>query len=128
MRAIEVRVTKVKLINSPDGRLVAFCNIVIDNSFVINDLKVIRGPHCFFVVMPDRKLTDKCPSCGGKNHLRARYCNSCGTRLEEKRVRISDSGKPILFADVVHPLNSETRRILEDKVLEAFEREQLLDI
>ena len=69
------------------NRLQAFCSITIDNDFVVRDLKIIEGYKGAFVAMPSRKLADKCTKCGCKNHLRARFCNDCGTKLDDKRIR-----------------------------------------
>ena len=59
--------------------------MTLDGEFVVRDLKLIEGANGLFVAMPSRKLTDKCPKCGGKNHLRARFCNGCGGKLDETR-------------------------------------------
>ena len=50
----------------------------MDNEFVVRDIKIIEGTNGYFVVMPSRKMSDHCDKCGGKNHLRAKYCNNCG--------------------------------------------------
>lgn len=115
---------KVKLMGDRDDKLAAFCSITIDDSFIIQDLKVIRGPQGIFVAMPSRKLTDKCPRCGGKNHLRARYCNECGTRLREDRAPIDPNGRATLHADIAHPINSSVRELVQRRVLAAFAAEQ----
>jgi methionyl-tRNA synthetase len=72
--------------------------------------------------MPSRKLTDHCPKCGSKNHLRAKHCNDCGARLPEKRVSDEEAqGK--LHADIAHPINSECRARLQDVILQAYREE-----
>ena len=68
MNITEVR---VKLTEAKKNRLQAFCSITIDNDFVVRDLKVIEGHKGAFIAMPSRKLTDRCPKCGGKNHIMA---------------------------------------------------------
>ena len=120
---MNIRDIKVKLMDDRNDKLAAFCSIVIEDSFIIQDLKVIRGPQGTFVAMPSRKLTDKCPRCGGKNHLRAHYCNDCGTRLREDRALIDANGRAALHADIAHPLNSAIREMLQRKVLVAYEAE-----
>ncbi len=114
---------KVKLMDERNDKLAAFCSIVIDDSFIIQDLKIIRRPQGTFVAMPSRKLADKCPRCGGKNHLRARYCNDCGTPLREDRAPIDVNGRATLHADIAHPLNSVIRDSLQRKVLAAYAAE-----
>jgi stage V sporulation protein G len=66
-------------------RLRAFCSLTFDDTFVVRDVKLIEGNGGLFLAMPSRKLSDHCPACREKNHLRARYCNQCGTRLDEHR-------------------------------------------
>jgi len=114
---------KVKLMDDRSDKLAAFCSIILDDSFIIQDLKVIRGPQGTFVAMPSRKLTDKCSRCGGKNHLRARYCNDCGTRLSEDRAPIDANGRATLHADIAHPLNSAIREVVQRRVLAAYAAE-----
>lgn len=85
---MEITEVRVKLINNKDERLKAFCSMTLDNDFVIRDIKVIQGTNGYFVAMPSRKMSDHCPKCGGKNHLRARFCNNCvhrWVRTEQKR-------------------------------------------
>lgn len=72
--------------------------------------------------MPSRKLTDRCPGCGGKNHLMSQYCNDCGTRLDEKRAS-KGAGRLKLHADTAHPINSKCREEIQEKVLAAYKEE-----
>src|SRR6516225_7060206 len=90
-------------------RLQAFCSITFDDMFVIRDLKIIEGAKGFFVAMPSRKLTDRCHHCGTKNHLRSRFCNQCGARLDENRAIRDADGRAKLHADIAHPINSMRR-------------------
>jgi stage V sporulation protein G len=120
MKISEVR---VKIIDDRRDKLQAFCSITIDDGFVIRDLKVIEGAKGAFVAMPSRKLTDRCPKCGGKNHLRAAYCNDCGTRLSPERADRDPRGRAKLHADIAHPINSETRDALQRLILDAYRAE-----
>ena len=76
---------RIKLCENQNSRLKAFCALTFDNTFVIRDVKLIDGNDGLFLAMPSRKLCDHCPACKEKNHLRARYCNNCGRRLNETR-------------------------------------------
>jgi stage V sporulation protein G len=119
-----MKVTNVTVKLSPPGgdRLKAFCTMTLDGEFVVRDLKIIEGTNGLFVAMPSRKLTDHCPKCGSKNHLRAKHCNDCGARLPEKRVSDEEAqGK--LHADIAHPINSECRARLQDVILQAYREE-----
>lgn len=121
MKISEVRVNLVS--NKKDDRLKAFCSITIDNEFVVRDIKVIEGGGGFFVAMPSRKMTDHCEKCGGKNHLRAKFCNNCGAKLKENRARKDVKGKMKLHADIAHPINAECRQRIQAKVTAAFKEE-----
>lgn len=114
---------RVKLVNRPDDKLRAFCSITLDNALVIRDLKVIEGAKGPFVAMPSRKLTDRCARCGGKNHLRANFCNDCGTRMPARRRIAMEDGRQKLYADVAHPIHSACREELQAKVLTTFAEE-----
>jgi stage V sporulation protein G len=77
-----------------------------------------------FLAMPARRLTDHCPRCHEKNHLRARYCSGCGCRLgEDRHLRAAFGERSKLHADIAHPINADTRRELERQVLAAYEVE-----
>jgi stage V sporulation protein G len=120
MKITEVR---VNLISNKERRLKAFCSITIDNEFVVRDVKIIEGVGGVFVAMPSRKMTDHCEKCGGKNHLRAKFCNNCGVKLPEKRVRKNFKGRRKLHADIAHPINAECRKRIQEKVTAAYKEE-----
>src|SRR5450631_237659 len=101
-------------------RLQAFCSITFDDMFVIRDLKIIEGAKGFFVAMPSRKLTDRCHHCGTKNHLRSRFCNQCGCRLDENRAIRDADGRAKLHADIAHPINSMCREKIQAAVLSSY--------
>jgi len=104
-------------------RLQAFCSVTFDDAFVIRDIKIIEGTRGCFVAMPSRKLTDRCPGCGSKNHLRARFCSHCGGRLDENRAGHDAAGRSRLHADIAHPINSQCREEIQGRVLEAYRQE-----
>lgn len=82
-----MKVTEVRISPAKGGKVRAFASIVIDDSFMVNDLRVMEGREGqFFVTMPARKARN--------GQLR----------------------------DIAHPLNSETRKEIEDRVLTEFER------
>ena len=120
MKITEVR---VKLVSNKDDRLKAFCSITIDNEFVVRDIKVIEGTNGHFVAMPSRKMSDHCEKCGGKNHLRAKFCNNCGASLPENRVKKDFKGRMKLHADTAHPINAECRQRIQGRVVAAFKQE-----
>jgi stage V sporulation protein G len=118
---MEISEVRVKLVNNPNDRLKAFCSITLEDDFVIRDLKIIDGANGTFVAMPSRKLSDRCQSCGHKNHLRARFCNDCGKKLPEDRAIKLRRSK--LHADIAHPINSPCRERIQTIVVEAYEEE-----
>ncbi len=82
-----MKVTEVRISPAKGGKVRAFASIVIDDCFIVNDLRVLEGREGqFFVTMPARKARN--------GQLR----------------------------DIAHPLNSETRKDVEDRVLEEFDR------
>jgi stage V sporulation protein G len=120
---------RIKLCEDQGNRLKAFCALTFDNTFVIRDVKLIEGNDGLFLAMPSRKLADHCGRCGEKNHLRARYCNNCGSRLDENRYQRHHNGngqshqRVKLHADIAHPINAECRHGIEDRVIRAFNNE-----
>jgi stage V sporulation protein G len=120
MKITEVR---VKLIENKDERLKAFCSMTFDGEFVVRDIKVIAGAGGHFVAMPSRKMSDHCEKCGAKNHLRARFCNDCGSRLPADRIKKDAHGRTKLHADIAHPVNAACRQMIQQRIVAAFEEE-----
>jgi stage V sporulation protein G len=79
-----MEVTEVRVFPVNEDKLKAFVSIILDDCFVISDIKIINGTNGLFISMPSKKR---------KN----------GT-----------------FRDIAHPLNNETRRKIEDKVLAKY--------
>lgn len=121
MRLTEVR---VKLCNGQAGRLKAYCSLTFDDAFVVRDVKLIEGHDGLFLAMPARKLCDRCPHCGEKNHLRAKYCSNCGTRLDDNRYLRYQNGnggqRYKLHADIAHPIRASCREEIEREVIRAY--------
>jgi stage V sporulation protein G len=120
---VEITEVRIKLVEEAGERLQAFCSITFDNCFVIRDLKIIDGSNGPFVAMPSRKLTSHCPQCRTKNHLRANHCNECGYRLSPNRAPQDDDGRAKLYADIAHPINSECREMIQERVIQEFHDE-----
>jgi stage V sporulation protein G len=120
---VEITEVRIKLINRRNDKLRAFCSVTFDNAFVIRDLKIIEGHKGAFVAMPSRKLTDRCARCGQKNHLRARYCNECGSSLPPDRAETDPEGRSKLHADIAHPISAGAREAMQKKVLAAYTEE-----
>lgn len=80
-----MEITEVRISPARGGKVRAFVSIIIDDCFIVNDLRVMEGREGqLFVTMPARK-----------------------TRNGQMR-------------DTAHPLNTETREAIEQRVLEEF--------
>lgn len=127
---MEITEVRVKLVSGKNDKLRAFCSITIDNDFVVRDLKVIDGVKGPFVAMPSRKIMERCPGCGGKNHYRARFCNDCGRQVgrdvaQHRSAATDDEGheKSKFHAEIAHPINAGCREVIQTRVLEKFQEE-----
>lgn len=120
---MEITEVRIKLMVDLDDRLQAFCSITFDDCFVVRDLKIIEGANGPFVAMPSRKLTSHCPSCHAKNHLRAVFCNQCGSRLPEEQHIREEDGRAKLYADIAHPINSQCREMIQNRVIAEYRAE-----
>ena len=121
---MDVTEVRIKLIDRQNDRLKAFCTVTFDHEFVVRDVKIIEGPEGFFVAMPSRRLTDHCPGCGAKNHLKAGFCNDCGAKLAPDRSSVDPRGRSKLHADMAHPINSTCREKIEHAVITAYQKER----
>src|SRR3954471_20940214 len=121
---MELTEVRINLCGQRGSRLKAFCSLTFDDTFVIRDVKLIDGNGGLFLAMPSRKLSDHCPACSEKNHLRARFCNGCGRRLNEDRhLQYRDgngTGRLKLHADIAHPITPNCRHDIERRVVEAY--------
>jgi stage V sporulation protein G len=79
-----MEVTQVRIFPVEEEKLKAFVSIIIDDCFVVSDIKIIQGNNGLFISMPSKKR---------KN----------GT-----------------FRDIAHPLNSDTRRSIEERVITKY--------
>ena len=120
---MEITEVRIKLIDNTEDRLRGFCSITFDDAFVVRDLKIIEGNNGPFVAMPSRKLTANCHKCRTKNHLRASYCNHCGSKVRNDRVEHDAGGRAKLYADVAHPVNAACREMIQNRVIEELNRE-----
>lgn len=120
---MEITEVRIKLMVDSDDRLQGFCSVTFDDCFVVRDLKIIDGANGPFVAMPSRKLTSHCHQCGSKNHLKAQYCNQCGVRLREERASRDSEGRAKLYADIAHPINSQCREMIQNRVIMEYRTE-----
>src|SRR4249919_3288954 len=76
-----MEITQVKVFPVDEEKLKAYVSIVLDDCFLVSDLKVIQGPNGLFISMPSKR---------------------------------KKNGE---FKDMAHPLNRETRDIMEKRIL-----------
>ena len=81
-----MEITEVKVFPVKEDKLRAFVSIVLDECFMVNDIKVISGRDGLFISMPSRR---------------------------------KKNGK---FKDVAHPLNNDTRQMMERRILDEYRR------
>ena len=118
---MEITEVRVKLIGRRSDKLRAFCSVTFDNAFVVRDLKIIEGQKGAFVAMPSRKICERCARCGCKNHLRAKFCNDCGSKLPVPVAPAGETETRIkLHADIAHPINAASRESMQKRIIEAY--------
>jgi stage V sporulation protein G len=79
-----MEITQIRVFPVHEDKLKAFVSVILDDCFVVSDIKIIQGTSGLFVSMPSKKR---------KN----------GT-----------------FRDIAHPLNNETRRRFEEKIIARY--------
>jgi stage V sporulation protein G len=79
-----MNITDVKVVLRNEDSLKAFVNIIIDNAFIIKNIKVIEGKNGLFVSMPSLR---------------------------------SKNGE---FRDIAHPINTETRDMIEKIIFDKY--------
>ena len=55
MQITDVRIRRV---TKEEGKMKAFVSIIIDEEFVVHDIKIIEGEKGLFIAMPSRKTAD----------------------------------------------------------------------
>ena len=81
-----MEITQVKVFPVEEEKLKAYVSIVLDDCFLVSDLKIIQGPNGQFISMPSKR---------------------------------KKNGE---FKDIAHPLNRETREVMERRILAEYQR------
>ena len=115
---MDVTEVRVKLTGARADKLRAYCSVTFDNMFIVRDIKIIDGPRGEFVAMPSRKVGERCPHCGMKNHLGSKFCNECGGGLSQER-----TGTTRRHADIAHPIHADARAAIQERILRAYREE-----
>jgi len=53
-----MEITEIRISLRDDEKLCGFANIILDDTFVVRGLKIIRGMDRYFVAMPSRRKRD----------------------------------------------------------------------
>ena len=107
-----------------DKKLKAYTTVTFDNQFVVRNIKVIQGSEGLFIAMPSRKIKTICTKCNFKNEVGSRFCNHCGSAIQEN-AKIDPADAKTEHRDIAHPITQQFREYLQDKILEAFKKESL---
>ncbi len=124
-----MNITSIRVEIIPEGTvhkevcLVGAASFVIDDCFIIKDVKILRDGSGLFVAFPSRRVEDRCPYCGRKVFVLNYFCGGCGAALQKDRARIDERGKLRVRMDTAHPLNRECRERLQGLIVKAYEEE-----
>ncbi len=94
--------------------VVAYCNIYLDNCFVIQEVRFVSNSDGIRVSMPDRKLSFRF-KCGHKNSFDNSYCSTCGTRRSQDDASCVNRR----YIDTCHPITQEFRHYINAQVTAA---------
>ncbi|MBU1083793.1 MAG: septation protein SpoVG family protein [Candidatus Omnitrophota bacterium] len=122
MKITEVRIFPTE---SRDGKLKAFATMTFDDWFVVRNVKIIQGNNGLFVAMPSRKAVTACSKCQYKNVIGSKYCNQCGSAMPHQPA-VPEDHKDAHgggHMDIAHPITQECRVYLQEKILEAYNKE-----
>ena len=123
-----MEVTEVRVFSrnkDSNKKLKAYVTVTFDNCFVVRDVKVIEGSKGLFVAMPSSKMKITCPQCGHRNVVRSKFCNQCGTTVEQlsKPSATPEEARQTEHKDIAHPITPDCREYIQKKVLQAYEEE-----
>jgi stage V sporulation protein G len=106
-----------------ESKVRAYATVVLDDCFVVHDLKVLDLRGRLVTVMPQRPSRDLCPKCSAKNDLHFGYCHHCGTYLGSDRIKIEPDGErsPKRF-DVAHPISRSCRALFDEAIFTEYRR------
>jgi len=105
-----MNITDVKVFIRESNQLKAFVNIVIDDAFIIRNIKVIEGQNGLFVAMPSRRVST------GEYRDIAHPINT-ETRNEIEKI-IIDKYKEVLQEALSSANSQETEKEEQEKIEE----------
>lgn len=107
---------------NPQSPVKAYASMVIDDWFVVRDIRIISSRGRLFVAMPNKERPTP-SACGHRNPAGHRYCSVCGREIERTGTDRNESH----YVDVAHPINRSAREHLEKAILDAFYQQESLD-
>lgn len=108
-----LEVTQVILHPASDPVL-TFADIVLNEAIAIHGLRLVKTPDKVVLAMPQRSYSTPCRECGHRNPVNNQFCGRCGCKVTAPKVT-----RHVL--DVVHPISSPARKIIENAVHKAYE-------
>jgi stage V sporulation protein G len=105
-----MNITDVKVFIRESNQLKAFVNIVIDDAFIIRNIKVIEGQNGLFVAMPSRRVST------GEYRDIAHPINT-ETRNEIEKI-IIDKYKEVLQEALSSANSQETEKAVPEEIEE----------
>lgn len=92
---MKIEVTSIKKIEKENSRMKGMAKVLIDDCFLVEDIRIIEGDNGLFIAMPSK----------------------------DKRVVNEDGVEEIKHHDMAHPINQETRKMFEDAIFEAYQNQ-----
>ena len=120
MEITEIRVFQKE---GQDKKLKAYVTVTFDNCFVVRNIKVIQGASGLFIAMPSRKMKRVCHKCHAKNEVGSKFCNHCGERIKQEHHSAEPVDAKTEHRDIAHPITQQFREYLQNKILQAYEKE-----
>lgn len=121
MNVSEVRIKLAK--DCSNTKLHAFADVVLDDCFVVRDLKIVHVNGRLIVFMPSRKRYYHCPKCSEKNQVFAKFCNHCGEKLPEDLADSAIHGRIVAYEEIAYPITTRCRHDIERAVMAFYRRE-----
>jgi len=111
-----------------DKKLKAYTTVTFDDVFVVRNIKIIQGSVGLFIAMPSRKMKYLCQKCHSKNEVGSKFCNHCGASIGSEHQQVGISDAKAEHRDIAHPITQKFREYLQSKILEAYEKEVMMEV
>ena len=94
-----MKITEVTIRPTNDGLVRAYVDIVFDNCFMIEEIKIVKGPTGLFVSFPAKKQRDG-------THRDIAFPANADTRMMIQRVILAEYDKLVAGSDPVPTIRS----------------------